>query len=92
MLVMKITRRECNIERPLGVCAFKSDNYLEYLMRIVLWTRHLKGPYERCRPFCRSFRCLMGKEILTLQLGHKANYLATHFWNSQVLLFQNVPD
>jgi Misato Segment II tubulin-like domain len=26
----------------------------------------------------------MGKEILTLQLGHKANYVATHFWNSQV--------
>ena len=29
----------------------------------------------------------MGKEILTLQLGRKANYLATHFWNSQVYLF-----
>ena len=28
----------------------------------------------------------MVKEILTLQLGHKANYLATHFWNSQVYL------
>ena len=26
----------------------------------------------------------MGKEILTLQFGQKANYLATHFWNSQV--------
>jgi len=26
----------------------------------------------------------MGGEILTVQLGHKANYLATHFWNSQV--------
>jgi len=32
----------------------------------------------------------MGKEILTLQLGHKANYLATHFWNSQVLSFWNI--
>jgi len=31
----------------------------------------------------------MGKEILTLQLGHKANYLATHFWNSQVFLSLN---
>jgi hypothetical protein len=28
----------------------------------------------------------MGKEILTIQLGHKANYLATHFWNSQVFV------
>lgn len=28
----------------------------------------------------------MGREILTLQLGHKANYLATHFWNAQVYL------
>jgi Misato Segment II tubulin-like domain len=26
----------------------------------------------------------MGGENLTIQLGHKANYLATHFWNSQV--------
>ena len=26
----------------------------------------------------------MGREILTIQLGHKANYLATHFWNAQV--------
>lgn len=23
-------------------------------------------------------------EILTLQLGQQANYLATHFWNAQV--------
>jgi len=29
----------------------------------------------------------MGREILTLQLGQKANYLATHFWNGQVLFF-----
>jgi hypothetical protein len=28
----------------------------------------------------------MGREILTIQLGHKANYLATHFWNAQVRL------
>jgi len=28
----------------------------------------------------------MGREILTIQLGHKANYLATHFWNAQVHL------
>ena len=34
----------------------------------------------------------MGKEILTLQLGHKANYLATHFWNSQVSLLSGVSD
>ena len=27
------------------------------------------------------------REILTLQLGHRANYLATHFWNTQVLRF-----
>ncbi|KAL8839002.1 MAG: hypothetical protein Q9170_001933 [Blastenia crenularia] len=26
-------------------------------------------------------------EILTLQLGHRANYLATHFWNSQESYF-----
>lgn len=25
-------------------------------------------------------------EILTLQLGHRANFLATHFWNAQVSL------
>lgn len=24
-------------------------------------------------------------EIVTLQLGQKSNYLATHFWNAQVL-------
>lgn len=24
-------------------------------------------------------------EIITLQLGQKANYLATHFWNTQVV-------
>jgi hypothetical protein len=24
-------------------------------------------------------------EIVTLQLGQRANYLATHFWNLQVL-------
>lgn len=23
-------------------------------------------------------------EILTVQLGHSANYVATHFWNTQV--------
>ncbi len=23
-------------------------------------------------------------EIITIQLGHRANYLATHFWNAQV--------
>ncbi|KAI4105680.1 MAG: hypothetical protein L6R37_002579 [Teloschistes peruensis] len=27
-------------------------------------------------------------EILTLQLGHRANYLATHFWNTQESYFQ----
>ena len=26
-------------------------------------------------------------EILTLQLGHRANYLATHFWNTQESYF-----
>lgn len=24
-------------------------------------------------------------EIITLQLGHQANYLGTHFWNTQVI-------
>lgn len=26
-------------------------------------------------------------EILTLQFGHRANYLATHFWNTQESYF-----
>ena len=34
----------------------------------------------------------MGKEILTLQFGHKANYLATHFWNGQVYPFPAASD
>lgn len=27
------------------------------------------------------------REILTLQLGHYANYVGTHWWNSQVRIF-----
>lgn len=27
------------------------------------------------------------REILTVQLGHQANYLATHFWNTQESYF-----
>lgn len=27
------------------------------------------------------------REILTIQLGHRANYLATHFWNTQESYF-----
>ncbi|KAI4090058.1 MAG: hypothetical protein LQ344_004988 [Seirophora lacunosa] len=30
-------------------------------------------------------------EILTLQLGHRANYLATHFWNTQESYFNYDP-
>jgi hypothetical protein len=26
-------------------------------------------------------------EIITIQLGHRANYLATHFWNTQESYF-----
>ena len=25
------------------------------------------------------------QEVVTLQLGHFSNYVATHFWNAQVL-------
>lgn len=28
--------------------------------------------------------CIKMHEIVTLQLGQRANYLATHFWNLQV--------
>ena len=31
-------------------------------------------------------------EILTLQLGHRANYLANHFWNTQESYFTYPPD
>ena len=27
-------------------------------------------------------------EIITLQLGQRSNYLATHFWNTQVSILQ----
>ena len=30
-------------------------------------------------------------EIVTLQLGHRANYLATHFWNTQESYFSYEP-
>lgn len=30
-------------------------------------------------------------EILTIQLGHRANYLATHFWNTQESYFTYDP-
>ena len=30
-------------------------------------------------------------EIVTLQLGQRANYLATHFWNLQVRCFPALP-
>ncbi len=30
-------------------------------------------------------------EIITLQLGQRSNYLATHFWNTQVGAFYNIP-
>jgi Misato Segment II myosin-like domain. len=32
-----------------------------------------------------SFSSINMHEIVTLQLGQRANYLATHFWNLQVL-------
>jgi hypothetical protein len=28
-------------------------------------------------------------EVVTLQLGQRANYLATHFWNLQVISFDS---
>lgn len=31
-------------------------------------------------------------EILTLQLGQRSNYLATHFWNTQVCLASGKSD
>lgn len=30
-------------------------------------------------------------EIITLQLGQRSNYLATHFWNTQVALALSSP-
>lgn len=30
-------------------------------------------------------------EIITLQFGQQANYLATHFWNTQVYVTCSVP-
>lgn len=31
------------------------------------------------------------REIVTLQLGHLSNYVATHFWNAQVQKTANTP-
>ena len=31
-------------------------------------------------------------EIVTLQLGQRANYLATHFWNLQVWIIMEEPE
>ena len=39
----------------------------------------------------RSHKNLSMHEILTLQLGHRANHLATHFWNTQESYFSAFP-
>ena len=49
---------------------------------IELTWRHTHGDFDA---LCRKI--MSGKEILTLQLGHYANFVGAHWWNLQVTFF-----